>query len=106
MASNVLKPGHRLALDLNRFLEHLLRTHPKAVVAVFLPVDDEFFLGFAVQSHAEDGLLVVGNLPGLSSGPRRRQLSVPLGVVCEVQLSYDKGVRPATGKCLCGASLR
>ncbi len=32
--------------------------HPKAVVAVFLLVDNEFFLGFAVQSHADDGVLL------------------------------------------------
>jgi len=50
LASKVLKPRYGLTIDLNRFQKHLLRAHPKAVVAVFLPVDDEFFLGFAVAS--------------------------------------------------------
>ena len=56
LVSNVLKPRHRLPLDLNRFLEHLLWTHPKAVVAAFLPVDDPCFPDFAVQRHADNGV--------------------------------------------------
>src|SRR5438105_1996585 len=58
LASNKSKPGHGLTINRHRFQKHLLRSHPQAVVAVFLPVDDEFFLGFAVQSHAEDRVLV------------------------------------------------
>src|SRR5262249_48629359 len=63
LASKVLKPRYGLTIDLNRSQKHLLRAHPKAVVAVFLPVDDEFFLGFAVQSHAEDGVLLALIVP-------------------------------------------
>jgi hypothetical protein len=33
------------------------------VVAVFLPVDDEFFLGFAVVGYADDGVLVALEVP-------------------------------------------
>jgi hypothetical protein len=58
-----LKPRYCLTIDLNRFQEHLLRAHPKPVVAVFLAVDDEFFLGFAEQSHAEDGILLALVVP-------------------------------------------
>src|SRR5262249_16077544 len=63
VGSKVLKPRNDLTTDLNRFLKHLLRAHPMAVVAVFLPVDDEFFLGFAVQRHAEDGILLALVVP-------------------------------------------
>src|SRR5262245_6837009 len=63
LASKVLKPRNDLTTDLNRFLKHLLGAHPKAVVAVFLPIDDEFFLGFAVQSHAEDRVLLALVVP-------------------------------------------
>src|ERR1700722_3302245 len=58
MTSKVSKSRHGLTIDRHRFHEQLLRAHPKAVIAVFLPVDDEFFLGFAVQSHADDGVLL------------------------------------------------
>jgi hypothetical protein len=49
LAANVLRPRHCLTFAFNRFQEHLLPAHPQAVVAVFLPVDYEFFLRFAMS---------------------------------------------------------
>jgi hypothetical protein len=58
LASYISKPRYGLTINRHRFQEHLLRAHPQAVVAVFLAVDDEFFLCFAVQSHADDRVLL------------------------------------------------
>ena len=74
MASNVLKSRHGLTINRHRFMKHLLGANSQAVVAVFLAVDNEFFLGFAVPSHAEDGVLpalVVPVSPWLNDGHGR-----------------------------------
>jgi hypothetical protein len=49
------------------------------MIAVFLPVDNEFFLGFAVQSHPEDSVLlafVVSVAAWENSGHRRTPSSI------------------------------
>jgi hypothetical protein len=55
--TNVTETRYCLPVNLNRFQEHLLRPHRKAAIPLLLPVDDEFFLGFAVPCHAEDRVL-------------------------------------------------
>lgn len=47
-----------LTILAHRLQEHLGRAQPKTVFAIFLPVDDEFFLDFAATDHSNESVLV------------------------------------------------
>lgn len=52
-----------MAVYLDRFQKHFLWSNPKAVIAVFLPVQDHFLQRLAVTGDADDDLLVALVVP-------------------------------------------